>query len=303
MCFWHLKLISIEWPIESTKSNSTSCTFVYKPLIATCWKLARWFGTRAAPRNLLGTTAGHKLSPAAQTRAKRFLNPTRACELPRPSSSFSLPPLDQTSCSYSLPSLPYEYHIRCLMCQITKTHVPRWTSSVTYTHIRPSSNVPPYEGSATLMAKPVTRILRGSYLDFLPQGVSSTVDRHGWPGCVFLYGSCPDGEEERPAVSFDPKWHLAAISRGCNPVRQRFEITQPESRADRARLQMWKEDMVVFIDAIKAISTWLPYHARDAHSDGAISFLLPTTHNPCGLPYKFFELQNKCWSPYIKICD
>ena len=132
MCFWHLKLISIEWPIESTKSNSTSCTFVYKPLIATCWKLARWFGTRAAPRNLLGTTARHKLSPAAQTRAKRFLNPTRACELPRPSSSFSLPSLDQTSCSYSLPSLPYEYHIRCLMCQITKTHVPRWTSSVTY---------------------------------------------------------------------------------------------------------------------------------------------------------------------------
>ena len=74
------------------------------------------------------------------------------------------------------------------------------------THVRPSSNVPPYEGSATLMAKPVTRILRGSYLDFLPQGVSSTVDRrHGWPGCVFLYGSCPDGGEERPAVSFDPK--------------------------------------------------------------------------------------------------
>ena len=78
--------------------------------------------------------------------------------------------------------------------------------SYIYTHVRPSSNVPPYEGSATLMAKPVTRILRGSYLDFLPQGVSSTVDRrHGWPGCLFLYGSCPDGEEERPAVSFDPK--------------------------------------------------------------------------------------------------
>ena len=239
--------------------------------------------TRCPPKSI-GHDRGAQALASRSNESQAFLNPTRACELPRPSSSFSLPPLDQTSCSYSLPSLPYEYHIRCLMCQITKTHVPRWTSSVTYTHIRPSSNVPPYEGSATLMAKPVTRILRGSYLDFLPQGVSSTVDRHGWPGCVFLYGSCPDGEEERPAVSFDPKWHLAAISRGCNPVRQRFEITQPESRADRARLQMWKEDMVVFIDAIKAISTWLPYHARDAHSDGAISFLLPTTHNPCGLP-------------------
>ena len=71
--------------------------------------------------------------------------------------------------------------------------------------------------------------------------------------CKHLIPRNADPKLRKP--THDPIEILESREHPTNPMKSGSKITQqPDSRLDRARLQMRKEDMAVFIDAIKAIS-------------------------------------------------